>query len=116
MPQTAVYFSVSFIRKERDLNSIYSGRHDDIFCATGGNYSQTGDFSVFNMALDGVWKWRWHFEVRRPVLRPGGQQPDLFSVPLHQHQLQRGHARAAVVHVGNPIAVFGPKPDEALIS
>src|SRR5260221_14391299 len=39
------------------------------------------------------------FEIGRPVGWPSGQQQDALAVTLHQHQLQRDHARAAAFRV-----------------
>ena len=60
--------------------------------------------------------WRVELEIGVPGRGPRGQQQDAAAVALHQHALQGRAAGPAVVHIGNPIVPFVPKPFEPLVA
>ena len=90
------------------VDSVLQGRFDDknVFGAACGEDSEVGDFAVFDVGSDGGLIWGVEFEVGGPIGGPGGEERDAFAVALHEHELEGHHSRAAVVHVGYPIAVF----------
>lgn len=79
---------------------------DNIFGSIGGNHFQSSDLPVLDMTLNSGLVRGVQFEISRPIVRLGGQNLDAFAIALQNHELERGHAGTAVVHVGNPVAVF----------
>src|SRR5258708_38642389 len=76
---------------------------------------QLSDLSALNTAFDDGLVRRMEPEIGRPVSWPCGEKLDALAVALQEHELQRGHPGASVIHVRNPVAVFGPKPLEPLV-
>ncbi len=75
---------------------------------------EAGKPPVLDVAGDGGLIRGMQFEIGNPIVRPGGSKQDLFAIALQEHELEGHHAGATVVHIGYPVAVFGPEPGEPL--